>query len=213
MSHQLPKIIRVKCGEICETSICTAEDINLLHSDMGTLSANITVGYDKFVEDVETLPHRVIDLLQLAAYIFCADRMANRGERSSVNNSAWSRTFEFTVPVLDYCFWQNDTVKTALNNVLTFMTGDRRYEFNFVKTDKNPAEIDNKQYSIFSGEQQDFDGDIVLFSGGLDSLAGAIQRLNEYPDHSLCVVSHRSPVINVNTLLSAVLTVSFCQKQ
>jgi hypothetical protein len=192
MSQQLPKTICVNCGELCSTTVCTAYEINLLHEDIGPLSANISVGFDKFVEDAEELPVRVVDLLQIAAYVFCADRMANRGERSSINNSAWSRSFEFHIPVLDYDFWQNDEVKTALNNALTFMTGDRRYGFSFVKSHRNPTEKDNKQYSIFAGDHRNFDGDIMLFSGGLDSLAGTIQRLNEYSDHSLCVVSHRS---------------------
>ena len=192
MSQELPKIIRVNCGEACHTSICTAEEINLLYSDIGTLTANISVGFDKFVEDAEELPLRVIDLLQIAAYVFCADRMANRGERSSINNSSWSRSFEFHIPVLDFDFWQNDLVKSALNNALTFMTGDRKYVFYFIRSSINPTEVDNKQYSLFAGEQKNFDGDIMLFSGGLDSLAGAIQRLNDYPDHPLCVVSHRS---------------------
>ena len=192
MSQQLPKAIRVNCGDLCNTTVCTADEINLLYADRDDLSANITVGYEKFIEDAEDLPPRVIDLLQIAAYVFCADRMANRGERSSINNASWSRSFEFHVPVLDYDFWTNASVKLALNNALTFMTGDRKYDFVFVKSNKNPAEVENRQYSIFTGEQKNFDGDVMLFSGGLDSLAGAIQRLNEFCDRTLCVVSHRS---------------------
>lgn len=53
----------------------------------------------------------------------------------------------------------------------------------------------NKQISLFSGEYQVLDvaenTDVMLFSGGLDSLAGAVQRLNKYTDRSLCVVSHK----------------------
>lgn len=192
MSQQPSKIICVFCGELCKTTVCTADEINLLHTDYNGLSANITIGYEKFVEDSEELSPRVIDLLQIAAYVFCADRMANRGERSSINNESWSRTFEFNIPVLDCDFWENERVIYALNYALTFMTGDRKFIFHFYPTDKNPAEIKNKQYSIFAGEQKSFYGDVMLFSGGLDSLAGAIQRLNEYPDRSLCVVSHKS---------------------
>jgi 7-cyano-7-deazaguanine synthase in queuosine biosynthesis len=32
----------------------------------------------------------------------------------------------------------------------------------------------------------------MLFSGGLDSLAGAIERLNDNPDRKLCLISHKS---------------------
>ena len=85
---QLPsnemKKISVYCGELCTSSNCDSETINLLNSDCGELEANIAVGLQKFVEDPEALPPRIIDLLQLASYIYCADRLANRGERESL---------------------------------------------------------------------------------------------------------------------------------
>lgn len=192
MKQQPPNTVRVFCGELCQSPTCSSDVINLLHSDFNGLSANITVGLDSFVEDSEELSPRVVDLLQIAAYVFGADRMANRGERSSINYGSWARTFEFHVPVLDYDFWGNDNVKKALCDALAFMTGDRKYSFCFQKTDNNPARIKDKQLSLFEGEQKDFNGDVMLFSGGLDSLAGAIDRLNEYQDRSICIVSHRS---------------------
>ena len=198
MSQSTPNVskIRVNCGELCKTRECTASEINLLHRDIGDLSANITIGYAKFVKDADELPHRILDLLQIAAYVFCGDRMANRGSRDSVNYEAWARSFEFHIPVLDLDFWDTDTIKKALNNALAFMTGDRSYTFVFSQSDKNPAEVINKQLSLFTSEFQDINEadntDIVLFSGGLDSLAGAVQRLNEHTDRSLCVVSHKS---------------------
>lgn len=196
MSQQTPKIIRVNCGQICSSTTCTATEINLLHIATDELMPNITIGYDRFVEDPDELPPRILDLLQIGAYIFCADRMANRGERDSINNSAWARSFEFHIPVIDIEFWDMEKTKRALNEVLSFMTGDRHFEFIFTATDKNPAERANKQFSMFSNEHSELsdaaDTDVMLFSGGLDSLAGAIQRLNEYPERSLCVVSHKS---------------------
>jgi len=196
MSHQTPNVIRVNCGEICTTRDCTASEINLLHRSNGDLTPNITIGYAKFVKDADDLPIRILDLLQIAAYVFCGDRMANRGKRDSVNNEAWARSFEFHIPVLDIDFWNSDKTKRALSDVLVYMTGDRSYSFVFSQTDKNPAEIKNKQLSLFSGEYRDMSEagktDIMLFSGGLDSLAGAVQRLNEHAGRSLCVVSHKS---------------------
>ncbi|MFZ7101930.1 MAG: hypothetical protein ACOWWO_04610 [Peptococcaceae bacterium] len=196
MSQQTPDVIRVNCGELCASRDCTASEINLLHRDIGDITANITIGYAKFVKDADELPERILDLLQIAAYVFCGDRMVNRGSRKSVNNESWARSFEFHIPVLDLDFWSNAKTKKALNDALTFMTGDRVYNFIFSQSDKNPAEIINKQISLFSGEYQTLDEaentDVMLFSGGLDSLAGAVQRLNEYTERSLCVVSHKS---------------------
>ena len=196
MSQQTPDVIRVNCGELCTSRDCTASEINLLHRDNGDITPNITIGYAKFVKDADELPERILDLLQIAAYVFCGDRMANRGSRKSVNNESWARSFEFHIPVLDFNFWSDAKTKKALNDALTFMTGDRGYNFIFSQSDKNPAEILNKQISLFTGEYQSIDEakntDIMLFSGGLDSLAGAVQRLNEHTGRSLCVVSHKS---------------------
>jgi len=196
MSQQIPDVIRVNCGELYNTRDCTASEINLLHRDIGDITSNITIGYAKFVKDADELPERILDLLQIAAYVFCGDRMANRGSRKSVNNESWARSFEFHIPVLDLDFWANDKAKKALKDALAFMTGDRSYNFIFSQSDKNPAEIINKQLSLFTGEYKSIDEaentDIMLFSGGLDSLAGAVQRLNEHTDRSLCVVSHKS---------------------
>lgn len=196
MNQQAPNMIRVNCGELCTTTECTASEINLLHVDAVDLTSNITIGYERFVKNPDDLPIRILDLLQIAAYVFCGDRMANRGKRDSLNNDSWSRSFEYHIPVLDLEFWESDKTRKALSGALEFMTGDRRYNFVFSQTDKNPAEIENKQLSLFSNEFQDLNEDdktdVMLFSGGLDSLAGAVQRLNEQTDRSICFVSHKS---------------------
>lgn len=196
MNQQTPKAIRVNCGEICLSTKCSANEINLLHRNTEELERNITIGYERFIENSSKLPPRILDLLQIAAYIFCGDRMSNRGQRNSLGNDAWARSFEFQIPVMDIDFWNKKQTKQALNDVLTFMTGDRHFDFVFIATNKNPAEKDNEQLSLFSDIYCEWDDadqtDIMLFSGGLDSLAGVIQHLNEHPDRLLCAVSHKS---------------------
>lgn len=201
-SNETKKIF-VSCGELCTSSDCDSETINLLNSDCGELEANIAVGLQKFVEDPEALPPRIIDLLQLASYIYCADRLANRGERESLRNTAWSRSFDISIPVLDYEFWSTPGVSKALANALTFMTGDRGYDFHFSKATIDPTVQSNKQLLLFQNEYTGISDpektDIMLFSGGLDSLAGAIERLNLFPDRTLCLVSHRSNNVTTHT--------------
>ena len=196
MSQQFPKIFRVNCGEACVDHKCSASEINLLHKDIGDIAQNITIGYSRFLRDADVLPPKILDLLQIAAYVFCSDRMASRGNRRNVDYNSWSRSFEFFIPVLNLDFWNDPKIKSALNEALTFMTGDRNYEFTFLHTNNNPAEIQDKQLSLFSSEYQYLQNpesfDIMLFSGGLDSLAGTVQHLNEHKDRSLCVVCHES---------------------
>jgi hypothetical protein len=196
MNRRTPNKIQVFCGELCKSEKCDSSTLNLLHIDINEIVANIEIGYTKFVNNPELIPPRVLDLLQIAAYVFCADRMAHRGDRDSLNNETWARTFEFNIPVYDFTFWNSTNTKKALCTALEFMTGDRKYSFKFYKLNVDVIKDNNKQLSIFTNEYMTIDEatatDVMLFSGGLDSLAGAIQRLNEYPKRNLCLVSHKA---------------------
>lgn len=195
MTNSQPKIITVYCGELCKSSKCNSTEINLLNYDNHGLSQNITVNLSQFVINPHSLSERMIDLLQLAAYVFCADRLANRGERNSVENTSWARTFEYHIPVCDLEFWNSPQVKATLSEVLQFMTGDRRHSFFFEKAERISMEDERSQLSMFDTEYVTLDDakntDVMLFSGGLDSLAGAIERLNT-TNHNLCLVTHKS---------------------
>ena len=190
------RVINVFCGESCKSSCCNSDEINLSNFDTANILANITTRFDRFVDTPQDLPERIIDLLHIASYVFCADRCANRGARSSISNASWSRSWRFTIPVIDWNFWTTDEVHMALSKALAFMTGDRSYEFHFTKAEHRPLKDEQYQTSLFSGEEFRYqfgkDTDIMLFSGGLDSLAGAIERLEEYSNRQLCLINHMS---------------------
>ncbi|HCC35970.1 MAG TPA: hypothetical protein DEQ02_10260, partial [Ruminococcaceae bacterium] len=196
MTESTSKVVNVTCGELCATRDCSSTDINLLHRNFNGVSANVSFGYEQFVKDPDKIPQRMLDLLQIASYVFCADRMASRGSRESITNSGWARTFNVKIPVRDISFWDTVRVKKALNDVLSFMTGDRRYDFTFVKEQNYNLTDTVFQLSLFNEAESELinakDADVMLFSGGLDSLAGAIERLNENPTRKLCLVSHKS---------------------
>jgi 7-cyano-7-deazaguanine synthase in queuosine biosynthesis len=196
MKHP-PNIIKVFCGELCKSNNCDASTLNLLHKDVNDITANIMIGYRNFVNDPESISKRILDLLQIAAYVFCADRMAYRGKRDSLNNDGWARSFEFNIPVYDIEFWNNENTKKTLSDALQFMTGDRKYSFIFHTLSIDVVKTENKQlkFSIFNSEYETIEEagatDIMLFSGGLDSLAGAVQHLND-SNRKLCFVSHQA---------------------
>jgi 7-cyano-7-deazaguanine synthase in queuosine biosynthesis len=197
MTNASPKLVKVFCGELCRSIGCTSTELNLLNRDINGLEANITIGYAKFVKEPENLPPRILDLLQIAAHVFCADRLVYRGDRDSISNKAWGRSFEFHIPVLDYDFWSNQALQNALSDALVFMTGDRKYSFVFEKSELGHLSKSGlKQLSLFEDGAEQIDGadraDVLLFSGGLDSLAGAIEQLNTLPDNKLIVVSHKA---------------------
>jgi len=190
------KITKVICGELCQSNFCTSEIVNLLNNDNGEIAANVSTKFDKFVDRPQELPDKIVDLLQIAAYVFCADRSAYRGARDSLSNKSWGRSMYFEIPVNDISFWSSDEVIHTLENALGFMTGDRQYHFTFIKANKNNIKDCEYQLSLFSNATTSIDVvdkvDVMLFSGGLDSLAGIIERLNQFPDRKLCLVSHMS---------------------
>lgn len=188
--------IKIFCGELCQTNSCTGKMVNLLNFDNGHITANVSTKYEKFVDNPQELQDTIVDLLQIASYVFCADRQAYRGARDSLSNKSWGRSLSFMIPVNDIDFWSRDGVKHALEDALTFMTGDRQYHFTFVEATKNNIRDRQYQTTLFTNATMKIvmgdKVDVMLFSGGLDSLAGAVERLNQYPDRKLCLVSHFS---------------------
>jgi len=155
--------IIVYCDELCKSSICNSQELNLLNRDIDGLEANITIEFNKFVRNPENLSPRILDLLRIAAYVYCADRLINRGERDSLNNTAWSRAFEFHIPVSDIAFWSDGKVSTKMSEALAFMTGDRRFNFSFTKASLSPVNTDNQQLSLFSTEYLgQFKGSMII---------------------------------------------------
>jgi len=202
-STKTPVPITVYCGGLCETDKCNSQELNLLSRTVNSINANVVIGIDKFIKDPENISPRILDLLHIAAYVFCADRLIYRGNRYSLDNTAWARSFNFNIPVADYSFWSNKKVIMKMEEALTFMTGDRNFKFSFKQSNREYLYLRNPQMSLFTPEYTDIgnveDTDIMLFSGGLDSLAGAIQRLNDFPNRKLCLVSHKANTVTTHT--------------
>lgn len=109
-----------------------------------------------------------IDLLVVAAHVYAAD---TRISRESEAQDSWTREIGLVVPVSDPATWSN--AAPILKRLLDFLTGDRWT----IAFRARPA-----AFATFALRPKDdllkpvFD-DIGLFSGGLDSLIGAIDVL------------------------------------
>lgn len=164
----------------------------IYHLDIYDLSDEslIKVKLPNFVQSVYHLPDRILDLLEIAAYVFSADRLISRGAKDALEYHSWSRYLNFTVKVRDFEFWQAEDTKQKLSKALEFTSGDFKYSFSFQPNHSTPPTslFDREDFSI-SREEEDVD--IILFSGGLDSLSGIIEKL-ETTDNKICLVSHRS---------------------
>ena len=158
--------------------------------------AKVRIGLPRFVQALYHLPDRALDLLELAAFVYCADRLISRGPKDSLEYHAWARKFHFTVRVRDHEFWSRAGISDCLSEALEFMTGDREYAFSFEPGHSTPKTslFDDEQFSISNSG----DLNVALFSGGLDSLAGVLQDLED-TSGQVCLVSHQSQPGTVRT--------------
>ena len=126
---------------------------------------------------VSDLPARYLDLLEIASYVYSADQFTRRDLSTMPRMGAeWRRSFAFQVAVRDVPFWNRPEVATLLADTLGFLSDDR-YAFDFVQhRPGKPA-----QAFLEFGAQGPVSGfvpdEVMLFSGGLDSFAGAVDAL------------------------------------
>ncbi len=174
-----------------------ASAVERLEYAPGAADRNMRIGLPDFVAGVFHIPDRMLDLLEIAAYVFAADRLSPRGRKDQVEYQSWSRHWLFRILVRDHAFWSQSSVREALQESLRFMTGDADYLFEFLPGHRTaPTNLfDDEQFSV-NPEARPVR--VTLFSGGLDSLAGALKILEE-TSSGLVLVSHESQPGTVRT--------------
>ena len=136
------------------------------------------------------VPELFLDLTRIATYIYCADQAVKRGDvNEDVFGDEWRRSLFFRIPVHDPDFWNSQRVNNLLCTTLGFLSEDQ-YQFDFLPLTEVPA---GDQYFGMpeKDDLQDAPDEVVLFSGGLDSLAGAVQEA-VIDKHNIVLVNHRT---------------------
>ncbi|WP_412049473.1 7-cyano-7-deazaguanine synthase [Hoeflea sp. Naph1] len=142
---------------------------------------------------VSNIPSLLFDLLEIAAYIYCADQRASRGtDTLSQAGAAWRRSMHFTIPVRNPDVWSGSELQDALRKTIGFLSDDT-YEFTFVRADEPFAEND-AYFEQLSDQAGDIE-EVALFSGGLDSFAGAIEFIVANGHRTALVGHHSSPKV------------------
>lgn len=70
------------------------------------------------------------DLLEIASYIYHADRSVKRGRETDVFAEHWKRHFHFAIPVSNPDFWNSPEISNLLIETLEFVTDDH-FSFTF----------------------------------------------------------------------------------
>jgi len=132
---------------------------------------------------------RLSDLIDIAGSIFAADSRISRGGPTRSDFGAhWRRRLQFRFSVRDPEFWSQARVSEALRAAVQFMSDDI-LEIEFIRA-KDLAPVRNvldvgRDSPVFTAD------DVIMFSGGLDSLTGAFEKLSK-STANVILISHSS---------------------
>ncbi len=140
------------------------------YGDDANVNLRITDIADKLLVNI---PDRTLDFIEIATYVYCADQAVRRGgDGGRQHGRRWRRSLRFRISVRDMDFWK--THAAELCRTLGFVSEDE-YEFHFTKLRKPPR----RDIYLDFGPQEGYSRapeEVMLFSGGLDSLAGAVRE-------------------------------------
>jgi 7-cyano-7-deazaguanine synthase in queuosine biosynthesis len=135
--------------------------------------ANLYTGIKPFASAFSRPTSLEDDLLVVASTIFACDLAFKRGERENI-----SRSIEVTVPVVNLQAFER--VKNILEYFLFVLSHDS-WTFNFERAKGTPEGTNDWPKG---------NGKTLLFSGGLDSLAGAVDLIDELGPENVQLASH-----------------------
>lgn len=132
----------------------------------------------------EWLPPLAVDLATLAAEVYLADRLTRRP-----GTSRWVRQIGIDVAVADAEIWNKH--RSGLARTLNVLTDDH-WDVRFVSPRSMAGpELQRRLFKLESSQP----AVLGLFSGGLDSFAGAAAWLDQHPRKKLGLVSIRSSTV------------------
>ena len=156
----------------------------------GGAGANFRLGSEAIdIAALHQLDSVAQDFLTLAAAVFYADGEVPRGGDTRPGmGKGWHRNLRLHIPVRNLGLWQRTDVTETLSETVRFLTGDTmEFQFSLATDPRAWPEVFefDPQGATYEVEK------VILFSGGLDSFAGALETLSSGPGKVL-LVSHRS---------------------
>ncbi|SFR47918.1 7-cyano-7-deazaguanine synthase [Litoreibacter janthinus] len=138
---------------------------------------------------VAALPDRALDLIEIAALVYAVDASVSRGGLTDQHMGAkWHRRFLIEMPVLDLSLWTSPDLQRDLEETLMFLSGDK-FEFKFVQ--REGRTIKQSGFFDYGPDSAWVPDTVMMFSGGLDSFAGALEELVERKN-KVALISHFS---------------------
>jgi hypothetical protein len=163
-----------------------------------TERGNVNSGHRKMQQLIR---HRLsaisLDLLDVAAYLYTADKIVQRPR-------TWVRELTFELPVREWERWQ--TCEELVTQAVARLSGDK---ITFVFTKRSLEEGISRLPEL---PEKKIERDcVVLFSGGLDSCTGVVQLLKK-EKHPLLVSHSPSRIGGVQRRLAEIISIKMEQK-
>ena len=175
----------ILCGDVSYGNLPFGDDRPLCLHLWGP-SENISLRISNIPEHLlRDIPSHFRDLIEIATFIYCADQAITRSGDGTHNFGVdWRRKLFFRIPVRNPDLWNSPALKEELIETLSFLSEDEYY-FEFVMLKTQPSTQQQLDFNITPPEE------VVLFSGGLDSLGGAVQEavVNK---RNIALVTHKS---------------------
>jgi 7-cyano-7-deazaguanine synthase in queuosine biosynthesis len=141
------------------------------------------IGYP-FCQNLDPL---LADWVDVALFAYVADRLSPRRDPKNPQRMfQWARRMNLKVPVRRLDEWQQPGIAAAVCDLLRHFTDDE-WHIEFVARRGRGRSAVHQGY-LFSAPQSQ-PARVALYSGGLDSFAGAAQQCAELSDHSFVLVS------------------------
>lgn len=161
---------------LIECGVPQASEADALAMNVSEPGKNVNLRIDYISRSmIGNIPDLLIDLLEVAAYVYCADQRIARGSAMLTNfGEDWRRSLTFSIPVRHPEVWQRTDVQELLLDTLGFLSDDS-YEFSFRKAEA-PVQPRELYFPELMDAFQEND-EVALFSGGVDSFAGAVNDI------------------------------------
>jgi len=168
-----------------------ADPDSIVRLDLGGDEPNVHLEIDNISRRLSSaVPDVLTDLIEIASYVYCADQAVTRGGEGALTFGAhWRRNFDFHIPVRLPALWSSAEALDALQKTLGILSEDT-YEFHFSR--RTNAVLMQQYLTLGGGDSDTHEIDeVLLFSGGVDSLGGTVQEA-VLGKRRVALVSHRS---------------------
>lgn len=154
----------------------------------GTVLSDLYFDFSSLLKAVPQPSETALDFLLVAATVYALDKLVPRTD----SHDGWQRSFEAEIPVRNAKRWATNS--EIANECLSFLSGDS-WKLSFVERLHPIVHRKRRKRRSRSLVRPVGGSKACLFSGGLDSLIGAIDCLEVTNDEPLCLVGHHDPNI------------------